>query len=531
VTTPDRATPPRLLALGYQGTLIPDPHAAESDPGAHSHFSLDPWIATANRDLQRRLAAGHPECGGQCFDPDALVSSLRERLLGILAQTFYANAIDESLAQYPVLPALLHAAVAEWAHSIAVFHRRFHRDAPRLAAWLGHAELPGLASVTSAASDPHAGGHKVLRIVLRDGSSIFYKPRPVTGEWLWDRLVCTVNAHSALRLPSAAALQGAGGHYGWVAPLPPHPALRDSDRRGAQAYWHAAGSTICLAAHLRMTDLHMANILATSHGPAPVDAESLGTPQTAAAARTGRGGEFLAFVDSLLDTGLLPVRNAADLPDVSGLFGRAAPVPGILVPCWSAGPGAARRLLLAPAALADHGNSPAAVSPLQVLPLLLGGYREAALALMRCRDGLLSPGSVWRRTLEDVHAPRVILRDTLTYGLLLSESLQPGHLQSPRRRRTILRKALENCISGTMPPAVLRSELRDLLRLHIPRLVALPGSRSLAASSGRSLAPRFLACSPAQAVLRPIGELSPQRLSEVHVPALLLALLSQREQR
>ncbi len=531
MTTPDHATPPRLLALGFHGTLMPDPHAAASAPGAHRDFSLDSWIATAIRDLRRHLAAGHPECGGQCFDHATLVSPLRERLLGILAQALYANAMDESLAQYPALPALLNAAISEWADSIAVFHRRFHRDAPRLAAWLGHAELPGLASVTSAASDPHAGGHKVLQLILRDGSRIFYKPRPVTGEWLWHRLVCTVNAHSALRLPSAAALQGAGGHYGWVAPLPPHPALRDSDQRGAEGYWHAAGATICLAAHLRMTDLHMANILATCQGPAPVDAESLGTPQTAAAARTGRGGEFLAFVDSLLDTGLLPVHHAGNLPDVSGLFGRAAPVPDILVPCWSAGPAGARRLLLAPAALADQGNSPPAVSPLQVLPLLVGGYREAALALMRCRDGLLSPGSPWRRTLEDVHAPRVILRDTLAYGLLLSESLQPGHLQSPRRRRTVLRKALEDGISGTLPQAVLRSELRDLFQLHIPRLIALPGSRSLAASSGRSLAPGFLACSPPQAVLRPIGELSPQRLSEVHVPALLLAVLSRRRQR
>lgn len=275
-----------------------------------------------------------------------------------------------------------------------------------------------------------------------------------------------------------------------------------------------------------MTDLHLANVMATNSGPAPVDAESFGSPPTAAAAGASQG--FAAIVDTLRDTGLLPSHHPGELPDVSGLFGRAAAVPGILVPQWSDGPGGTRRLRMVSSALVDQGNAPPGASPLQVLPLLVSGYREAADALMRCRESLVSPGSAWRRMLEQIHAPRIILRDTLTYGLLLSESLHPDQLQSLQRRRSVLRNTLQERSRGAVPEAVLRAELRSLLGLHIPRFTALPGSRTLATSSGRRLAQRFLACSPAEAVLQGIGQLSTQRLNELHVPGLLLAILGQQ---
>ncbi|HTV82246.1 MAG TPA: DUF4135 domain-containing protein [Acidobacteriaceae bacterium] len=493
-------------------------------------------IASALQDLNCRISAEQRGLGGEPIDCGPLVEALRERLTGILTQALDLDpdATEDKLArQFPALPALLNGAAAEWVDAVAVFHSRLHRDRSRLAAWLGEAKLPGLASLTAARSDAHAGGHIVLRLLLRDGRSVCYKPRPVTGEWLWDRLIHAVNAHSSLRLPSAAALAGANGRYGWVASLLPHTGLQDRQKGSAHAatYWHGAGATLCLAAHVRMTDLHMANVMATCQGPALVDAESLGTPQTVAATLTRREPEpaIAAILDDLLETGLLPDHSAGDLPDVSGLFGRAAAVPGILVPCWSAGPGGARRLQLAPSALLDHGNAPPGVSPLEVLPLLVDGYREAAAALLRCRDTLASPASEWRRTLEHLHAPRIVLRDTLTYGLLLSESLAPDQLQSVRHRRCALHRALRSRSQDTLPEAVLRTEARSLLELHIPRFMALPGSRRLAGNSGRALAQRFLSCSPAEAVLGGIGELSPQRISDVHVPGLLLAVLGQRD--
>lgn len=524
-----------LLVLGYQGTLAPalgrcaDQASAAADGSFWRQFPVERWIAGAVRDLPSRISAARGECPGTCIEPSALVEALRERLGGILTQVLAAcpDAQEESLARhFPALPPLLLAAVSEWAESIVVFHQRFHRDAPRLAQWLGYATLPGIASLTPARSDPHEGGHQVLRLVFRDGRSIFYKPRPVSGEWLWDRLVRAVNGHSVLQMASAEALAGMNGRYGWVASLAPHPALHAWDRNSADAlaYWHAAGATLCLAAQVRMTDLHLANVIATSRGPVPVDAESFGAPRMAAEVLPGNRPEpaVAATMADLLDTGLLPIHNARGFPDVSGLFGKAAPVPGILVPHWSRRPDAAPRLQMVPSALVDQGNAPPGSSPLQALPELSRGYREAAEALMRCRDDLTAPGSAWRQTLEQ-HAPRIVLRDTLTCGVLISQSLAPEPLGSAHRRRIFLDAALRS--RGALTPSVHRSELRNLLGLHIPRFTALPDSQTLAGGFGRPLARRFLSSSPAQAVLRGLAGLSEKRLGDVDIPALQLAIL------
>lgn len=538
---PDAARRRDLLVLGYQGTLIADPKHSATAPAdvggalcVHK-FSLEPWLTDALRGLDLRISAEQRTFGGEPIDLGGLVEALRERLRDILTQVLAVSPdlTEESIARkFPALAALMKSAVAEWVEAVAVFHERLHADASRLAAWMGYSQLPSLTSLTAASSDSHGGGHRALRLIFQGGRCIYYKPRPVTGEWLWDRLIHAVNAHSSLRLASAGVLSGANRRYGWVASLLPHAELHRWDRSSPQddEYWHAAGATLCLAGHLRMTDLHMANVLATCRGPAPFDAETLGTPRAASPSRERSGSEttFATVIDDLLDTGLLPVRDPGELPDTSGFFGKAAPVPEILVPRWSDSSDGNLRLELAPSVLVDHGNAPPGATALEVLPLIVSGYKEAATALMRCRESLTSDGSDWRSTLERLHAPRIVLRDTLSYGILLSRSLQPERLQSPRSRRTALRCELQGHGRRDFPEAILRTEVRTLLELHVPRFTALPGSRTLAGSSGRALVPRFLACSPAEAVLRKIGELSPQRLSEIHVPGLLQAVLGQR---
>ncbi|MGA8041959.1 MAG: DUF4135 domain-containing protein [Terracidiphilus sp.] len=528
------------MVLGYQGTLIPDSaHSATATAGINEadcipEFSLAPWLESASRKLGLRLSAERLDGRGERIDIGAWIDALRERLTGTLTQVLAVcpDLTEQQVAhQFPLLSTLLKCVISEWVDAIAVFHRRLHSDAARLAEWLGYTRLPGLASLTPASSDQHDGAHTVMRLVFRDGRCVYYKPRPVTGEWLWDRLVHAVNVHSSLQLASAPALAGPGGQYGWIASLRPHGQLQHWDKGSAEAseYWRAAGAMLCLAEHVRMTDLHMGNVMATGCGPALFDAESLGTPRTDSETPVRRESElpFTTTIHDLLDTGLLPSETSAGLPDTSGLFGKAAAVPKIKIPRWSACAGGGRRVEMVPAALVDHGNAPPHTSPLEVLPLLVSGYREAAHALLRCRESLVAPGSAWRWTLEHQHAPRIILRDTLSYNILLSRSLQPNQLECAQRRRTELRSALRGHGHRALPLAVLRMEARVLLGLHIPRFTALPGSRTLASNSGRALAFRFLSCSPAEAVLRKVGGLTPDLLTEVQIPSLLQVVFAQ----
>ena len=286
---------------------------------------------------------------------------------------------------------------------------------------------------------------------------------------------------------------------------------------------------LCLASLVGLSDLHLGNIIATPNGPIVTDAECLASPtldNSAINREISRGNQFQAILQSLFATSLLPYHTDQNLPDVSGLFGSAATVAHLQLPQWSRTSTGKPILITAPAKLLDHGNSPGPTSPLTVLPHLVNGYRHAAEALLDARGALLAPESSWRRLLARNHAPRVVLRNTLTYALLLSRSLDPIHLRSVQRRQYALRTMLRQIPPHHLPASVLRVELRSLLHLHIPQLVLLPGATALASASETPLVRRFVKAPPALEVITRINDLSPRDIETLHIPALISALLS-----
>lgn len=541
----------QMLVLGYQGTLQPDPHSCGggSDPIPSGESVcvrsppqmdgiIEPLLAGALHGLERRIPTRHRAFAGELISVDALLELLRERLRGILTLAVAAclkrgevsaAAMDRCLlVEFPRLSPLLQQAVSEWVAATATFHERLHRDGTRLARWLGFASLPPVESVAGTTSDTHPGGHGVLRVVFKGGRCVYYKPRSISGEWLWHRLLEIIaETDPALRLPAGRVLEGSRPErYGWAESV-----LMQGDTNGfadGTEYWHAAGAMLCLAHHVSMTDLHLGNVLATPNGPAVTDAECLGVPRLLDASpnKAHRENEPVAsFFEALMSTGLLPDGVVRDVPDVSGLFGSAGAVSSLGLPQWILEPDGRCRLMAVPAGLLDHGNAPGRVSMLAVLPELLAGYRHAACVLLCSRRSLISPGSRWRWVLEREHAPRIVVRDTLRYSLLLSRSLEPRYLCAGGQRQSDLRRVLEVDTPTAFPKALLRAEVHALQRLHIPRLIALPGTRTLASGSRRPLVRNFASCTAAEEVLRRMEELSAERLEAVHVPALLLAML------
>jgi hypothetical protein len=163
------------------------------------------------------------------------------------------------------------------------------------------------------------------------------------------------------------------------------------------------------------------------------------------------------------------------------------------------------------------------------------GHRSAAADVERissCRgtpDGgretLIGPGARWRAVLEKAHAPRMVVRDTRSYGLLLGRSLGPRYLHSWYRRRNAILSGLDTETSVGLSWSLLPTETTALLHIRVPRLVVLPGSRTLANSSGRPIARGFAACTPAQSVLGQIEGLSTESIENIQVPALLTSIL------
>jgi lantibiotic modifying enzyme len=302
------------------------------------------------------------------------------------------------------------------------------------------------------------------------------------------------------------------------------PGRRDSAQTASRlGYWESAGAVLCLAQHLRLTDLHMGNVLATQFGPAITDAECLATVGSPAEG----SDEFAHATQGLRSTGLLPQSLGLTAVDVSGLFGQACAIPGLRLSNWAVSPTGAWRLTAWPATLVRHGNLPEnahGISTRAVATQLCSGYRLGAELLMQERGQLLAAGSVWRQTLETKHAPRCVLRETFLYGKLLSNSLSASNGMNQSKRCSALKSSLSAC-GAALPEKVIQAELRALMAGSIPRLTISPGSQTLRDSDGRSLQRNFSASTPAEAVVRELESLTPARLEQSLLPALLAALL------
>lgn len=527
---PDQCEDGRLLVLGYQGTLRP--LQLQKLPPAMETL-LERWLVEASILLNQHVSQGDRVFRGEPLPLDSLLPLLKNRLIGMVIQAVGGvgePCTSDITREFPLLSPLIRSAIWEWVAAVTTFFQRLHQDQSRLASWLRLPALPPIESISGTASDTHPGGHSVLRVCFRGGGCVYYKPRPLTGEWLWHALLEAVaRVDPQLALPASRVLTNdLSKRYGWAASVVAEESFGNATLPDATVdYWHAAGATLCLAQHGRLTDLHLANIIATSSGPVVTDAECFATPilHVPLARKSSQQQPLLSDAwDALLNTGLLPLKHPSGLPDVSGLFGHAAPVSGIRLPSWSLSSDGHYQLTSIGAELVDHGNAPTQTTPITVLPQMLNGYRHAAELLMRARRTLLAPGSPWRSVLEKHHAPRIVLRDTLTYGCLISQSLEPQYLRSFYRRRNSILAKLQSRTSHNLPFAIVRAELSAILQLHVPRLTILPGSRTLAAGSGRALAGRFTALTPAQSVLESIETLSPESTDNVHVPTLLAAI-------
>ncbi|MES2222337.1 MAG: DUF4135 domain-containing protein [Acidobacteriota bacterium] len=524
----------RLLVMGYQGTLRP---AQRQNLPAVFESLLQPWLAQASQLLNQRIPGQQRIFQGEPIPLESLLLLLEDRLIGMLTQVLRAsgNASFEPSAnkiadEFPLLSSLMRHAVSEWAAAVGTFLQRLHRDQSWLAGAMPGGKLLPIESVSGAASDIHSGGHFVLRVGFSGGGCLYYKPRPLTGEWLWHGLLNVIaGLDPHLSLPTSRVFtREIDGRYGWATSVLPDEKFSEAPVPAATEYWHAAGAMLCLAQHARLTDLHLANIIATPRGPAVTDAECFATP-TLSQPRPPMSGPHVPIVldafEAILATGLLPRKQDSNLPEVSGLFGHAAPVPGIRLSAWSLSSDGRYDLNPVAAELVDHGNTPVQTTPTTVLAQMLSGYRHAADLLIRARRTLLAPGSQWRSVLEKKHAPRFVLRDTLTYGCLLSQSLEPQSLRSNYRRRNVVLTELQSYPNHNFVAAVMRAECNAILHLHVPRFTILPGSRTVGSGSGRVLTRRFATSTPDQSVLQSIESLTSGSVENLHVPALLAAIL------
>lgn len=352
-----------VLLTGWEGTLTyasaPSRPLVPADLGA----LVEPLVSEAGDRLRSLSLQAQRRLGYAAVPVGELLPALRQRITAVYTMEVVQRRADPVAPDRRSVDILARTVLEDWLAGVRLFLLRLGADRERLGRWLGLPALPSIASLTTAASDVHGRAGAVVRLRFVGGLTIFYKPRPITGESLWAELNAAMtetdeeSSVKTARVLAGGMLDkggpGASGvpSYGWMEEL----------ERGCCAekvHWQRAGALLCLAHHVGLSDLHMSNLVATAGGPAVLDAECLGG---VISSRSGKDDGAEDLQGSLLRTGLLPNIErcgAFELPDVSGLFGGAAPVPGVLLPCWTGSQADSTELRFVPARLLEQMNRP-----------------------------------------------------------------------------------------------------------------------------------------------------------------------------
>ncbi len=511
----------KILLVGWEGTLAPHSAGPQATPlPVEVTAIVEPLVLEAMNAVRTELCGLGLQGTADARSLERLAPALQRRLGSLYALPVALGRMHLSTPERAGADRLARLLAQDWVTGVELFLMRLKIDSKRIARWMGAQALPLILSLRTAASDIHGRGGAVIEIEFAGGGRIFYKPRPVTGELLWAELNAAVAAADpGARVTSASVLaDGPDGRssYGWMETL-----ARGSCDAGE--HWHRAGALLCMAQHAGMSDLHMANVMATAGGPAVLDAECLGDP-----ARLGKAANEAA--EQMLATGLLPVGRGAGaelLPDVSGLFGAGAGVRGVLVPQWMSSPDGSAMASFAAGKLLEQGNRHASIrAPLACLPEMLEGYLRCARALNSIRDDLLAEGG-WVDRVDRLHCPRVVLRDTLSYGWMMSRSLFTGVIGSDASRRAALRQMLVDtpyALPLRDDVGIGEAEVEALLRLRVPRFHIASGTCDVACDEGRLLAREAVPCTPAMGIRRRLKAVSEDGF-EVDATSALSAIL------
>ena len=291
------------------------------------------------------------------------------------------------------------------------------------------AALPGLgrgmkvAKVSAGWSDPHRGGRTVVEVVFEGGRRVFYKPRSLAADRLWQEGLQHVNGRLPLPLRSAVVLDM--GDHGWS------EAIAENNRvteREAEAFYWRFGAILCLAWLLDAVDLHRENIIISRADPVLVDAECLLHPLRPDEAR------------SLARTSMVPSgRDGFDLSSL-GPVGRQEAISRI---GWTDVGTDELKIGLRTSIVPEAAHLPRVhgvlVPPKAASRFLRQGFETMAHVAAKDRGAV----DEWRKKLDAVPRRR-IYRPTVFYAEVLREASHPNNMTSHAARRQATATLLGN---------------------------------------------------------------------------------------
>lgn len=473
-------------APAFAPCLEPFVEASKSELGICDEEALTLLAPSAWIALQQHLLAGLSQLASsalyhdfprQAGENEAAAQPGREKFLRYVRSMQEAGPLEKFLLTYPVLARLLCRQAFTWVETTRELLARLREDQDLLASFFERENvgLGRVAHLQMSLSDRHNGGRQVAILTFENGRKLVYKPKNVSLEGAYNRVLQWLEKNGAPDAPPAIRVLNRGP-YGWVEFIAQKPA---ADRENVRAYYRRAGALLCMMYALEGSDCHMDNVVATARGPVLVDLESLLQPRLKAwSANSGNGGAFelaaKVLNNTVLNIGLLPLWQRGrdgSMHDVGGLGGVGGYESAYQRLTWQD----VNTDAMQPARLHDtepQGHNVLLLEgvvqdPAEYLGELIAGFVGLYRFLCEHRDAFLQEAFVWLKGCP----ARLIFRPSQHYALLMREARNSRHLHDGLERSFVFERLCGAFARATERPylwPLVRVEKKALEDLDVP---------------------------------------------------------------
>jgi class II lanthipeptide synthase len=397
------------------------------------------------------------------------------------------------LARYPVLARQLVVRGEHWLASTLTFLRDLASDWSAIEDWL-KSDVPvgRLTAVQAHLGDSHCGGRSVVVATFASGLRLVYKPRSLAVELHFQELLTWISARVDGLVFKTVNILDRGTH-GWVEFV---SAADCESIDGVRRFYERQGGQLALLYLLNGSDFHCENVIAAGEHPVLVDMEALFHARVRPDRPGIHGIAAQGWESSVLRTGLLPtpIRWADDRQplDRSGLGASQCPQSPLEVLCPDAVGTDEMRLVRKRVPIRASAHWPTvAGQPAERIDVdaVVAGFTKVYRSLLARRDELLGTDGPIARFHGDL--VRIVLRHTLIYTRLLSESFHPDVLRDALDRDRLFDLLWADVPDSPHLSRVMADECRDLWDGDVPLFHSRVGSRAIESSRGRSI-PDFL---------------------------------------
>jgi len=392
--------------------------------------------------------------------------------------------------EYPVLARLLAIALINWIDATAEFLHRFERDITDIRRlFFSDQDIGELVDVQPDLSDSHNGGRTVISLTFRSGARLIYKPKNLSLEVAYFRLVDWLNQNGS-PLPCRHVIALDRGDYGWMEFIENRLCETEDE---AQRYYRRLGMFLCLVYVLNGIDFHFENVIACGEHPTPVDLETIYHPVSDHFADDD-DPITTRLRDSILRADILPnpVKLHERYYDISPIARAREMKPPLEYLRWTNVNTDRMDFLTgnSPPRAAENASTSGdpVLDPTMHVDEMTQGFREMYRYLHLQRDKLLAADSPLRQMFQC--PARFLFRATAFYQSILNKALNPDYLRHgidfSIQLDVLARKLLKAGEKSPIWPLV-HEEAQALLRCDVPKISACGYDTSLRLRSGKTL--------------------------------------------